>query len=65
MARIPEGKEVRIITLPRGKGWFNVPLTQSLSQYKELRDAAQALQEARQVQESRILYRMPEEIVVP
>jgi len=66
MARIPEGKEVRIITLPRGKGWFNVPLTPiPLSQYKELRDAAQALQEARQVQESRILYRMPPEIVVP
>jgi protease-4 len=65
MARIPEGKEVRIVTLPRGKGWFNMSLTQSLSQYKELREAAQALQEARQLEDSQILYRMPPEMTGP
>lgn len=65
MAKIPEGKKVRIVTLPRGKGWFNLPLTQSLSQYKELRDAAKTLEEVRRVQDSPILYRMPPEMAVP
>jgi len=65
MAKIPEGKDVRIITLPRGRGWFNVPLTQTLSQYKEFRDAAWTLDEVRQLQNSPILYRMPPEMTLP
>jgi protease-4 len=65
MARIPEAKKVRIVTLPKGKGWFNVPLTQTVSQYKELRDAAQTLQEVRQFEDSPILFRMPPEVTIP
>lgn len=65
MARIPEGKEVRIVTLPRGKGWFNLPLTQSVSQNKDLRDAARTLEEVRRVQDSPVLYRMPPEVTIP
>jgi protease-4 len=65
MAGIPEGKAVRIVTLPQGKGWFGRSLTRSLSQYKELREAARSLEEVRRIQDSPILYRMPPEAEVP